>query len=327
MGKLKVSVIGVGHLGTIHANLWDKNENVDFIGVYDIESDKAEKIALQHNCRNFDSLGEAIEKSDAVTIATPTVNHLETAKPCIEAGKDCLIEKPITGTHNEALELIELAEKYNVLIQVGHVERFNPVINAIKDYSLDPLFIEAHRLTKFQARATDVSVVHDLMIHDIDIMLWLIKSNVKNIYANGVAVITDTTDIANARIEFENGAVANLTASRISAHPMRKIRLFQRNAYLSIDFAELNVEVYKMTDDISEGDSAKNLGKIDLGMKNRNIIFEQPKVKKINAIEEEQKAFIEAITEKHPAIVGPKEAAKALLIAEEIAKQAYTEVE
>lgn len=325
MKEIKISVIGTGHLGSIHTKLWKELFNAKLLGIYDIDSEKIEKIAGQYNCKQFNNLDEAIDEADAVTIAVPTTMHHEIALQCIKAGKHCLIEKPVTSTYAEACELIEEAKKRNVLIQVGHVERFNPAIAALKNYELNPLFIEAHRLSQFKPRATDVSVVHDLMIHDIDIMLWLIKSPVQSIDANGVSLLTDTSDIANARIKFKNGAVANLTASRISAHPMRKMRLFQPDAYISIDFGEQNVEVFRLlAEDEKPSDSsvpAMMLGSIEAGLKNKNIYFEKPVVPKINAIAEEHKAFIEAITKNLPSAVDAEEAAEALRIAGEIEKQ------
>jgi len=325
MNKLKISVIGTGHLGSIHTKLWKQLSEAELVGIYDSDLEKAESIAIQEKCNNFTTIDEAIESSDALTIAVPTSLHFEIAMKCLQRGKHCLIEKPITSTYTEAKNLIEEAKKNHALIQVGHVERFNPAISALKNYKLNPLFIEAHRLSQFQPRAIDVSVIHDLMIHDIDIVLWMIKSHVKSIDANGVGVVTDTTDIANARIKFENGAVANLTASRISASPMRKMRLFQPNAYISIDFGKQDVEVFRLLDENEEPpDSsipATMLGKLDAGLKNKRIYYEKPPIPQINAIAEEQKAFVEAIISNSPVPVGAEEAANALRIADEINKQ------
>lgn len=325
--SIKVGVIGVGHLGSIHSKLWKNIEGAQLIGIRDIIEEKNVQIAEELGVRAFSSLDEVIENCDAVTIAVPTSAHYEVASKCIAAGKHCLIEKPITSTYQEALELIDLAEKNNVVIQVGHVERFNPAIAAIKSYELKPLFIESHRLGQFKPRARDVSVIHDLMIHDIDIILWIVNSKVKNIEANGVNVLTDTTDIANARITFENGCVANITASRISAHPMRKMRIFQKDAYLSLDFQEQKVEVYKIYEDGSKPESgmpASMLGSIETGIKNKNIFFELPPVIKSNAIADEQQAFINAIKGIADNPVGAVEASEALKIAEEIISKIYT---
>lgn len=322
---MKVSVVGTGHLGTIHTKLWANNSFVELVGLYDSEFDKSDKLAKEFNCKAFESLDEAIANSDCITIAVPTSLHFEIARKCIEAGIHCFIEKPITSTYEEAMHLIELAKKHNVIIQVGHVERFNPTLLAVKEMELNPRFIEAHRLAQFKPRATDVSVILDLMIHDIDIMLWLIKSNVSKIDSNAVSVLTNTPDICNARITFENGAVANLTASRISAHPMRKMRIFQQNQYISFDFAEQNVEIFKIVDNSenisSDGIPATMLGTLDAGLKNRKIIYQKPLIPKINAIQEEQISFINAVTNNLPVAVSADDAAEALLIAEKIAQQ------
>lgn len=319
---LKVSVIGTGHLGSIHARLWAGEMNSTLIGIYDLDAERAKEIAAENNCKNFSTLDECIAESDAVTIAAPTSLHYEIACKCIENNTHCFIEKPITTTYEEAQDLILKAKEKNVMVQVGHVERFNPALSAIKNYELDPMFIEAHRLAQFKPRATDVSVILDLMIHDIDIMLWLVNSKVKHIDANGVAVLTETPDICNARITFENGAVANLTASRISARPMRKMRLFQNNAYISLDFGNSDVEVYRIMDGANQSDMvpATMLGTIEAGTQDKMIGFEKPVVPQINAIAEEQKAFAEAIINNSPIAVTAEEAANALKIAEEIAE-------
>ena len=325
MKILRVSVIGVGHLGSIHAKLWKEIKTAELVGVYDIDFEKAKKIASENNCQPYRNIDEIIDNSDAVTIAVPTSIHYEIAMKCLQNKKHCLIEKPITNTYIEAKQLFGTAKKNNVLIQVGHVERFNPAIAGLKGYNLNPLFIEAHWLSQFRPRAIDVSVIHDLMIHDIDIVLWLVKSGVKSISANGVAVLTDTIDIANARISFNNGAVANLTASRISASPMRKMRLFQRDGYISIDFGNQEVEVYRILEEgATPSDSsipATMLGKIEAGLRNINIFYERPPVPQLNAIAEEQKAFMEAIINNTHSLIGAEEAAEALRIAEEITKQ------
>ena len=257
MEKVKVAVIGTGHLGTVHTRLWKANNNVELVGVFDTDSEKANKIADDFSCIAFNTLDELLNNCEAVTIAVPTSLHHEVSLKCIEKGVHCLIEKPIASDYIEATEIISKAKQKNVLIQVGHVERFNPALTSLKRYNMEPKFIEAHRLSQFKPRATDVSVIHDLMIHDIDIMLWLINSKVSKIDANGVAILTDNPDIANARITFENGAVANLTASRISARPMRKMRIFQKDAYISIDFGNQDVEVFRiMGEDESGKDNA-----------------------------------------------------------------------
>ncbi len=322
MKKIKVSVIGVGHLGKIHAKLWSNNNHSELIGIYDINYETAAKVANELKCKQFSNIEEAIEKSDATTIAVPTINHFEVAKLFIQNGKHCFIEKPITQTYEEAISLIQLAEKNNVLIQVGHVERFNPALSAIKSFLVNPRFIEVHRLSQFKPRATDVSVIHDLMIHDIDIILWMVKSDITGIDANGVSIITNTYDIANVRLKFENQAVANLTASRISASPMRKMRIFQPNNYISLDFANQTADVYLISEDeeihLTDVEPATKLGMIEAGVKNKNIYYYKPKVNQINAIQEEHNAYINAIINNQPVAVSAKEAAEALKIAEKI---------
>jgi predicted dehydrogenase len=320
----KVGVIGTGHLGRIHTMLWAKNENAELVGIYENSPERAKEIATEFDTKAFDNLDSLLDLCDAVTISVPTVYHFAIAEKCIAKGVHCLIEKPITATNEEANKLIELAEDANVLVQVGHVERFNPAIAALNDFNLDPLFIEAHRLAQFKPRAIDVSVIHDLMIHDIDIVLALTNSKVKSIDANGVAVITDTPDICNARLTFENGAVANLTASRISANPMRKMRIFQKDAYLSIDFGKPDVDIFKLIDQDKTSESqtpTMMLGSIEAGLKNKNIYFEKPTIPKINAIAEEQQSFLDSIQSGKPIAVPARDAAEALRIAEEINRQ------
>lgn len=323
MAKLKVAVIGVGHLGKIHAKLWKNHENAELTGVYDIDKENSLKVCQEHNCKPFDSIDELIANCDAATIAVPTSEHYSVAIELIRKGKHCLIEKPITNKYEEALLLIEEAKINNVIIQVGHVERFNPALAALKDINIEPVFIEAHRLSQFKPRAIDVSVIHDLMIHDIDIVKWLIKSQVKSIDSNGVGVLTDTADIANCRIRFENGSVVNLTASRISASPMRKMRIFQKNAYISIDFGKPEVEIFRLAEKIDgeSGIPATMLGSIDEGLKNKSIFYSKPAIPKLNAIEEEQAAFIKSILNGNPIPVGAEDAAEALKIAEMIESQ------
>lgn len=321
MNKLKVGVIGTGHLGRVHTMLWMKNTNIEFAGIYDANENRAEEIAKEFNCKVFKTMQETIESCDAVTISAPTVAHFEISKLFLEQGKHCFIEKPITANYNEAVELIEISKKNGTIIQVGHVERFNPAIASLKDMEINPIFIEAHRLSPFRPRAFDVSVIHDLMIHDIDIVLSLIKSKVNKIDANGVAVITHTPDICNARLTFENGSVANLTASRISANQMRKMRIFQKDAYFSIDFAKPDVDIFRLYDEGTEPKDYKPttmLGSIDAGLKNKNIYFEKPIIPEINAIGEEQQAFVSAINDKTNVRVTAEDAAEALRIAEEI---------
>lgn len=324
MNKIKIGVIGIGHLGSIHTKIWRSNPEAELVGIYDLDIERSTRLANELGLKQYHTINELLEHTDAVTIASPTVTHFKIAEQAIKSGKHCFIEKPITSTYLEATQLIETAKNYNVIIQVGHVERFNPAISALAGRELKPLFIEAHRLSQFRPRAIDVSVIHDLMIHDIDLMLWLVKSPVQSLDATGVSVITDTIDIANARIKFENGAVANLTASRLSANPMRKMRIFQKDAYFSIDFGNQEVEIFRIAnaDEPASDEAATKLGSIGDGVKNRNIYYEKPIVGKLNAIEEEQKSFINAISHNQPIAVDAYAAASALEIAEKISELA-----
>jgi hypothetical protein len=322
MSYLKVSVIGTGHLGSIHTKLWKENPTTKLLGIYDVSRVKAESIAQKYDCIHFENLNQAIDESDALIISVPTTNHFEVAMKCIEKGKHCLIEKPITSTYAQAKQLCDAAKEKGVKIQVGHVERFNPAMAALDSYNVKPLFIEAHRLSQFKPRAIDVSVVHDLMIHDIDIVISMVKSPIVKIDANGVAVLTNKPDICNARLTFENGTVANLTASRISTNQMRKMRVFQKDAYISIDFAAPDLKIFRILDEgVNPPESLKPatmLGSIDAGTMNKNIFMETPNLPQLNAIDEEQKAFAHAIVNNLEVPVSGEEAAEALRVADEI---------
>ena len=321
--KLKVSVIGIGHLGNFHCKVLRANQDVEFAGVYDILPERTQKGAEDYLCTGFSSLAECINNSDALIIAVPTSVHFEVAKECIDKQKHCFIEKPITEKVDEANKLIQLAEENKIKIQVGHIERFNPAFTSLHEFNIQPLFIEAHRLGQFKPRARDVSVIHDLMIHDIDIVLQLINSKIKKIDANGVSVLSETTDIANARITFENGAVANLTASRISANQMRKMRIFQKDAYISIDFLDHSAEVFNIidSDKTHSAKLATMLGSIDSNNTNRSIYYIKPEIIKTNAIEEEQKAFFDSILNNKKTAVDATAATNALEVAEYILKE------
>src|SRR5690606_10462091 len=246
MKNLKVCVIGTGHQGKLHAKMFNQIENCELIGVYDKNPEQANSAADEFNTKAFNSIEELINSVDAVSIAATTTAHFEIGKKCLELGRHIFIEKPITASIDEAEKLVELADKKNLNLQVGHIERFNPALISLEKYILKPMFIQTDRLAQFNPRGTDVAVVLDLMIHDIDIILSLVKSEVKQVDANGVAVVSNSLDIANARIQFENGAVANVTASRISQKKMRKMRIFQRDNYISLDFITGVSEVYRL---------------------------------------------------------------------------------
>ena len=233
---IKIGIFGAGHLGKIHIKLLKEIKEFSIIGFHDTDKTKISEIEKEFSIKHFDDQEQLINEVDAIDIVTPTISHYNCAANALKNSKHIFIEKPITNTLEESESLIKISEETNVIIQVGHVERFNPAFIAAQPYFNNPMFIETHRLAQFNPRGTDVPVVLDLMIHDLDIVLSTIKSNIKKINASGVSVVSDSPDIANARIEFDNGCVANLTASRISMKNMRKSRFFQKDAYISIDF-------------------------------------------------------------------------------------------
>ncbi|MGB9774340.1 MAG: Gfo/Idh/MocA family protein [Bacteroidota bacterium] len=318
-GSLRVGVIGVGHLGSLHAKFLSEIERTILVGVYDLDCERAAAVARHVGTRAFPSLDDLIEACDALTIATPTSTHTEIARNVLSAHRHLFIEKPMTATVAEADELIALANEAGVRIMVGHVERFNPAILALEGYRLDPMFIESHRLAQFNPRGTDVAVVLDLMIHDIDLILSLVHSPIAHIDANGVAVVSQTVDIANARIQFSNGCVANVTASRISQRKMRKMRLFQRDAYISIDFLEGLTEVFRLVDVLEPHDQpAVLLGHIERGAVKRNIVYEQPEQPEVNPLKYEIEQFVAAVQDNRRPPVTAEEARAALAVVEEI---------
>jgi predicted dehydrogenase len=314
---LKIGVLGAGHLGKIHLRLLQQSSKYELVGFYDPNPEVARKVADEFGYKHFTTIATLIHAVDVVDIVTPTLSHYKCAKVSIKSGKHVFIEKPISNTVEEAEEIIALAKEFNVLGQVGHVERFNPAFKAVKHMISSPMFIETHRLAEFNPRGTDVPVVLDLMIHDIDAILSVVGSKVSNIHASGVSVISDTPDIANARIEFENGCVANLTASRISLKNMRKSRFFQRDAYISVDFLEKKCEVVKMKD------APEIPGDFDMILENaeglkKQIYFENPDVEQNNAILDELETFADAITNKTTPIVTLEQGTEALRVAHKI---------
>ncbi len=311
---LKAGVLGAGHLGKIHLRLLEQSENYELVGFYDASSKQAKSIVDEFGYRLFNSVEELINAVDVVDIVTPTFAHFDVAKQAIESGKHVFIEKPITNTVAEANQLIELAKAHKVKGQVGHVERFNPAYTAVAHKIDNPMFIESHRLAEFNPRGTDVPVVLDLMIHDIDAILSVVHSEVKHISASGVSVISETPDIANARIEFENGCVANLTASRISLKNMRKSRFFQKDAYISVDFFEKKCEVVKMKDAPEHPDDFAMILQNAEGVK-KQIYFDNPDVPSNNAILDELDTFAKAIKNDTTPIVSLEQGKKALEVA------------
>ena len=314
---LKAGVLGAGHLGKIHLKLLQLSDKYELIGLYDASPEVRSKIEEEFGYKAFDSEEALIAECDMIDIVTPTSFHYDGAKKVIEAGKHLFIEKPITHKLEEAQELIALAKKHKVMGQVGHVERFNPAFTAVKESIKSPMFIETHRLAEFNPRGTDVPVVLDLMIHDIDAILSVVKSPVAKVSASGVSVISDTPDIANARIEFENGCVANLTASRISLKNMRKSRFFQKDAYISVDFLEKKVEVVKMQDAPESPDDFAMVLQNAEGVK-KQIYFDNPEVQSNNAILDELDSFAKAIKENTTPIVSLDAGTDALRVAKMI---------
>src|SRR3989339_1712357 len=322
MSKIKVGVIGTGHLGKIHTKLFKEVANCELIGIYDRDSECAKQIASEFKVKSFDDPNRLLDEIDAVDIVATTSAHYELVKLAFEKNKHVFVEKPITAHIWEAEELIKIAEEKKLILQVGHIERFNPALISLEKYHLDPLFVQTDRLAQFNPRGTDVAVVLDLMIHDIDIILSLIDSEVKNVSASGVAVVSDQIDIANARIEFENGAVANVTASRISQKKMRKMRMFQRDAYLSLDFNSGTTEVYRLVNpEKMPPNPFINFGEMGIGEKKKLVVYEQPEVKEINALKLELEYFVNSIQHDKKPIVSGKDGLKALRVAEMIIKK------
>ena len=311
---LKIGVLGAGHLGKIHLRLLNQSEKYELVGFYDPFKENAEKVAAEFGYKSFDTITELINAVDVVDIVTPTLSHYDCAVESIKAGKHIFLEKPISNSVEEAEHIIALAKEYNVKGQVGHVERFNPAFKAVKDKIQNPMFIETHRLAEFNPRGTDVPVVLDLMIHDIDAILSVVKSKVTFVHATGTSVISDSPDIANARIEFENGCVANITSSRISMKNMRKARFFQKDAYISVDYLDKVCEVVKMKD------APEVPGDFDLILQNaegvkKQIYYDNPDVAVNNAILDELETFADAINNNTTPVVTLEDGTEALRIA------------
>jgi len=322
MGKLKAGVIGTGHLGKIHTKLFKEVEGCEFIGVYDQDYEKAKSVAGEFGVRAFENLGEFLDAVDAVDIVATTSAHYDLVKSSFEKNKHVFVEKPITAQIWEAEEIVKISEEKKLILQVGHIERFNPALVSLEKYELNPLFVQTDRLAQFNPRGTDVAVVLDLMIHDIDIILSLVKSEVKEVHASGVAVVSDTLDIANARIEFENGAVANVTASRISQKKMRKMRMFQRDTYISLDFNTGASEIFRL---MNPGELPEtphmNFGEIGIGEKKKLVVYEQPEQREINALKHELQLFVNAVIKNERPIVSGADGLRNLRVAEMIIKK------
>ncbi len=314
--KLKIGLVGTGHLGKIHLKCILASDKYELVGFYDANSDVRQAIEKEFNVKAFDEVEILINAVDVVDIVTPTPFHYELAKKAIALGKHLFIEKPVTSTPDEARELQSLSKEKNIKIQVGHVERFNPAFLALKDVSLNPIFIEAHRLATFNPRGTDVSVVLDLMIHDLDLLLSIVKSPVVGIHASGVALVSHHADICNARIEFENGCVANLTASRISLKQMRKLRIFQPDAYLSLDFLEKEAQVIRLHDESNLSEERRNeLMPLETAKGKKFIELNSPKIEPTNAIQMELESLATAIWNNEDPIVDIEDGMAALELA------------
>ena len=312
---LKIGVIGAGHLGKFHLNNWAEIDGVQLIGFVDTDDANAMQVSEKYKIPRFTDSEKLIDACDAVDIVAPTTSHFELCELAIKKGKHVFVEKPLANTMDEAKELVKLAKEANIKFQVGHVERFNPAFLALKNQVLQPMFIEVHRLAQFNPRGTDVSVILDLMIHDIDIILNLVKSNVNHISANGVAVMSDTPDIANVRIEFDNGCVANLTSSRISMKKMRKMRLFQKDAYIGIDFLEKKTEIIRLN---ASGDSNVFTFDIETNSGKKTVAIANPPVQDVNAIKMELEEFRNAIINNTDTPVSVLDGFRAMEVAHQI---------
>ena len=317
---IRIGVIGAGHLGKIHLKLLNSSKKFDLIGFYDTNKETSKELSRKEGYKYFSNLDNLLDNVDAIDIVSPTSTHYEIAKNVILNNKHVFIEKPITDNSDHAKELIELSKKNNIIGQVGHVERFNPAYVGSISHFNNPKFIESHRLSDFNPRGNDVSVIMDLMIHDIDIVLNIVKSKVKTINASGVSIVSDSPDIANARIEFENNCVANLTASRISLKKMRKTRIFQKDAYISIDFLEKELQIVKIKD-VDESDSNLSMVIKSNSGKDKVIYFENPEILEENSILNELESFAESINKKTIPKVTLTDGYEAVVVASEIMDQ------
>ena len=312
---LKIGVFGVGHLGKFHLNNWKEIKDAEVIGFFEPNDKTAAEVAEKYKLKRFTNADELINLSDAVDIVAPTNHHFSLCESVIRKGKHVFVEKPLANTIEEGKILLRMVREADIKMQVGHVERFNPAFLALKDMKLQPMFIEVHRLAQFNPRGTEVSVILDLMIHDIDIILSIVDSEVRNIFASGVAVLTETPDIANVRIEFNNGCVANLTSSRISMKKMRKLRMFQKDSYISVDFLEKKTEVIKL-----KQPEDKNVFAFDIETSagKKTIAVANPIVKDANSIKTELESFVDSIINDKPTAVSEMDGFLAMEVAHQI---------
>ncbi len=322
MAKINIGLLGAGHLGKIHLKCIRQVDDFNLVGFFDPNEEMGKQVEEEFQLKRFTSIEQLIDASDAVDIVTPTVNHFECAASALKSSKHVFIEKPVVSTPDEAKKLMDIADEANTKVQVGHVERFNPAFVAVQDQIQSPMFIETHRLAQFNPRGTDVPVVLDLMIHDLDIILSSVKSRLRKVSASGVAVVSDTPDIANARLEFDNGCVANLTASRISMKNMRKSRFFQKNAYISVDFLTKESEIVSMSDiDPAKADPLAMVLDLGEGKGAKEIHFSKPKTEETNAIVEELQAFAKSIKNDTQPPVTLFDGYQALLVAHQIVEK------
>lgn len=324
---LKIGVLGAGHLGKIHIKCIRETDMYEIVGFYDPDPDISSQVIEEFGLMRFQDIQSLIEACDVIDIVTPTISHYDCATHALREFKHIFIEKPVVNTPEEARQLISLAAEAKVKVQVGHVERFNPAFTAVKPFFTQPMFIETHRLAQFNPRGTDVPVILDLMIHDIDIVLSVVKSNIRKIHASGVPVVSDTPDIANARLEFDNGCVANLTASRISMKKMRKSRFFQNDAYIAVDFLDKTAEILRLENvpDPSAADPLAMLIDLGKGKGTRQIIFEKPEIIPVNAIKTELESFAWSILHDKTPLVSIEDGYAALDVAHRIMdKMNYT---
>lgn len=320
---LKVGVFGAGHLGKFHLTNWQEIADSEIVGFFDPNDDTAMEVAEKYQIPRFLDAALLMEACDAIDVAAPTNFHFEICEAAIKKGKHVFVEKPLANTMTEATSLVKLAAESGIKFQVGHVERFNPAYLAVQDLELNPMFIEVHRLAQFNPRGTEVSVILDLMIHDIDIILSIVKSDVKSISASGVGVMTETPDIANARIEFHNGCVANLTSSRISMKKMRKMRLFQKDSYIGIDFLNKKTEIIKLKE---SGDSNVFAFDIETPGGKKTIAIANPVIPEVNAIRRELEEFKNAIINNTKTIVSEMDGLMAMDVAHQILEKIGTNI-
>src|SRR6476660_262308 len=315
---LKVGVFGVGHLGKFHLNNWKEITDTELVGFYDPNDETANEVAEKYQLPRFAKADALINACDAIDIVAPTNFHFELCEKAIRKGKHVFVEKPLANTMDEARQLVKLAQESDIKLQVGHVERFNPAFLALKSTKLNPMFIEVHRLAQFNPRGTEVSVILDLMIHDIDIILSIVKSGVKNISASGVSVMTDTPDIANVRIEFDKGCIANMTSSRISMKKMRKMRLFQKDAYIGIDFLNKKTEIIKQKQDKDVNVFAFD---IETPKGKKTLAIANPTISEVNAIKKDLEELSSVIMHNTKTIVSEIDGLMAMDVVHQILKK------